>query len=397
MDGQRTLLRTGVGRAVAGATALLVVAIVAGLAILWPGDSTRSELELGLADAVGAHVESVTRGSCEAYAGPDCRLVGIRLLDGRDRGRRSSLVLQDNRFSPAVALGDELRVVRSSAPDTALELPETQPYAFVDFERRVPLAVLAVAFAVLVVLLARWQGLRALIGLAASLSLVIFFVAPAILDGSPPLLVALFGSLAVMVVTMSLTHGLGLKSQAAMLGTAVSLTVIALLGVLAVDAAHITGLSEEGRSLLQLGGPPLSLQGLLLAGLVIGALGVLDDVTISQASTVIALRRVNTGLGFRRLFSEALSVGRDHLGATVNTLVLAYAGASLTSLLAFSDQGVGFGTAVNYEVVASQVVAMLVGSIGLIAAVPITTALAAALAMRLPAHAVEAESTGHTH
>jgi len=229
------------------------------------------------------------------------------------------------------------------------------------------------------------------------LALVVFFVAPAILDGRPPLLVALVGSLAVMAVTMSLTHGPGLKSQTAMLGTALSLVLIALLGVLAVDAAQITGLSEEGRSLLQLGGPPLSLQGLLLAGLVIGALGVLDDVTISQASTVMALRRVNPGLEFRRLFNEALSVGRDHLGATVNTLVLAYAGASLTSLLAFSDQGVGFGTAVNYEVVASQVVAMLVGSIGLIAAVPITTALAAALAVRLPAETVPDAPHAHAH
>ncbi len=182
-----------------------------------------------------------------------------------------------------------------------------------------------------------------------------------------------------------------------MLGTALSLVLIALLGVLAVDATHITGLSEEGRSLLQLSGRSLSLQGLRLAGLVIGALGVLDDVTISQASTVMALRRVNPDLEFRRLFGEALSVGRDHLGATVNTLVLAYAGASLTSLLAFSDQGVGFGTAVNYESVAAQVVAMLVGSIGLIAAVPIITALAAALAIRLPVQAVPATTHGHAH
>jgi len=397
MRRERTLLQTRTGRAVAAATALLAVAIAIGLALLWPGGSTRSGLELGLADAVRADVVSVTPGSCEAYAGPGCRLVEIALLDGPDAGRRSSLVLSVNRFSPEVARGDELRVVRSTAPGTALDRPETQPYAFVDFERRLPLAALAVVFAALVILLARWQGARALVGLAASLLLVIFFVAPAILAGRPPLLVALVGSLAVMAVTMSLTHGPGLKSQTAMLGTSLSLVLIALLGVLAVDAAQITGLSEEGRSLLQLSGRPLSLQGLLLAGLVIGALGVLDDVTISQASTVLALRRVNPSLPFRRLFGEALAVGRDHLGATVNTLVLAYAGASLTSLLAFSDQGVGFGTAVNYEVVASQVVAMLVGSIGLIAAVPITTALAAALAVRLPADAVPADPHGHVH
>ena len=397
MDRERTLLQTRTGRSVAGATVLLVLVTVAGLVALWPGSSSDDGVELGLKDAVRAAVVSVTPGSCEAYAGPGCRVVAIDVLEGRDEGRRSSLILQANRFSPEVAPGDELRVVRSAAPDVAVDQPATQPYGFVDFERRTPLAALALAFAVLVVALARWQGVRALVGLVASLALVVVFVAPAILDGRPPLLVALVGSLAVVAVTMSLTHGPGLKSQTAMLGTALSLVLIALLGVLAVDAAQITGLSEEGRSLLQLGGPPLSLQGLLLAGLVIGALGVLDDVTISQASTVMALRRVNPGLEFRRLFNEALSVGRDHLGATVNTLVLAYAGASLTSLLAFSDQGVGFGTAVNYEVVASQVVAMLVGSIGLIAAVPITTALAAALAVRLPAETVPDAPHAHAH
>lgn len=373
------------------------MAIAAGLVILWPDAPSRDRVKNGLGNAIRANVVSVMPGVCEVYAGPGCRLVTIELVDGRDEGRRSSLVLQNDRFTPRVVSGDQLRVVRSTAPDTAIDEPATQPYAFVDFERRSPLAVLAAAFAALVVLLARWQGLRALVGLVVSLALVVFFVAPAILDGRPPLLVALVGSLAVMAVTMSLTHGPGLKSQTAMLGTAISLLLIALLGMIAVDAAHITGLSEEGRSLLQLGGPALSLQGLLLAGLVIGALGVLDDVTISQASTVMALRRVNPTLDFRRLFGEALSVGRDHLGATVNTLVLAYAGASLTSLLAFSDQRVAFGTAVNYEIVASQVVAMLVGSIGLIAAVPITTALAAALAVRLPPEAVAQGGDAHPH
>jgi len=378
-------------------TAALGVAIAVGLIALWPSSSSQARFDNGLGDAVTADVVAVQPEVCADYAGPRCRLVAIEVTEGRDAGRRSSLVLQDDRFTPEVAPGDRLRVVRSRAPDVVVDDPATQPYTFVDFERRLPLAALAAMFAVLVLLLARWQGLRALIGLAASLALVVFFVAPAILDGRPPLLVALVGSLAVMAVTMSLTHGPGLKSQTAMLGTAISLLLIALLGTIAVDAAQITGLSEEGRSLLQLGGPALSLQGLLLAGLVIGALGVLDDVTVSQASTVLALRRVNPSLDFRRLFSEALSVGRDHLGATVNTLVLAYAGASLTSLLAFSDQRVAFGTAVNYEIVASQVVAMLVGSIGLIAAVPITTALAAALAVRVPPDAAAREHAAHVH
>ena len=149
--------------------------------------------------------------------------------------------------------------------------------------------------------------------------------------------------------------------------------------------------------MLTLGQPGLSIQGLVLAGMVIGALGVLDDVTVSQASTVMALRRANPALGFRRLFGEGLTVGRDHLAATVNTLVLAYAGTALPVLLIFTDQRIGFSEAVNREPVAEQIVAGLVGSTGLIAAVPLTTALAALLATRLPQWAVPDEPHDHAH
>lgn len=392
------LLRTRAGRAVAAANLLLALVTLAGLVALWPDGDGAGRAPSGLAGTVRAEVVGVeVGGGCERYAGPGCRVVVIAVREGRDAGRRSFVTFPDERFSPAVAAGDVLRVTRSRAPEADLARPETQPYAFADFERRLPLAVLAIVFAVLVVALARWQGVRALGGLAASLAVVVAFVAPAILDGRAPLLIALVGAFAVALVTMALTHGLGVKSQAALLGTALSLLLIAVLGSVAVEAAHITGLAEETTLLAEArGGRELSLRGLVLAGLVIGALGVLDDVTISQASTVLALRRVDERLGFRRLFAEALSVGRDHLGATVNTLVLAYAGAALPALLIFSLDGVGFGTAVGFETVATEVVAMLAGSIGLIAAVPLTTALAAALAVRLPAGALPAGEP-HVH
>jgi len=403
----RTLLATRAGRAVAVADVLLLVAVAVALASLWPRADAAGRPPSSLASAVGADVVSVTPGGCEGYAGPGCRVLAIELREGPDAGRASFVTVSDDRFTPAFEAGDRIRVTRSrteEAPTDApsgpeLGRPEAQPYAFVDFERRAPLAVLVLLFAGLVILLARWQGVRALAGLGVSLVVVVLFVAPAILDGRPPLLVALVGGLAVMAATMALTHGPGLKSQAALLGTALSLVLIALLGTLAVDAAQITGLSEETALLLNgSGGTVVSLQGLVLAGLVIAALGVLDDVTISQASTVLALRRVNPELSARRLFDEALSVGRDHLGATVNTLVLAYAGAALPVLLIFSYQGVSFGGAVNFETVAAEIVATLVGSIGLIAAMPLTTGLAAVLAVRLPPAALpEDEAHGHAH
>jgi uncharacterized membrane protein len=144
-------------------------------------------------------------------------------------------------------------------------------------------------------------------------------------------------------------------------------------------------------------GGSLSPQGLLLAGVVIGALGVLDDVTVSQASTVAALRRAAPERGGRELYREALTVGRDHLAATVNTLALAYAGAALPVLLIFSTTGTGLGEAINREIVAQELVALLVGSIGIAAAVPLTTAVAVVLARRLPDAALPEHAHGHAH
>jgi len=256
--------------------------------------------------------------------------------------------------------------------------------------------ILAAVFALVVLAFARWRGALSLAGLGLSLVLVLLFVVPAILDGKSPLLVAVVGSMAVALITIPLAHGWGPKSLAALLGTAGSLVLTALLAVLFTNLTHLTGLSSEEAIFLQIGNSDVSLQGLLLAGMVIGALGVLDDVTISQASTVLALRRANPTLRARRLFGLAMDVGRDHVSATVNTLVLAYVGASLPILLLFSATDLGVSDALNLEVVAKEIVATLVGSIGLIAAVPITTGLAAALALSAAPEALK-DDHGHAH
>jgi uncharacterized membrane protein len=287
------------------------------------------------------------------------------------------------------------------------EAPEPPPgappvagtgYTLVDFERGTPMLVLAAIFVLAVLLFARLRGAMSLLGLGVSLAVVLVFVVPAILDGEPPLAVAVVGALAVALVTIPLAHGGGPKSLAAVLGTAGSLLLTALLASIFTEAAHLTGFSSEEATFLQVSGADLSLDGLLLAGMVIGALGVLDDVTVSQASTVLALRSAAPELGFRDLFGRAMRVGRDHVSATVNTLVLAYAGASLPVLLVFSSADLGLGDALGLEVVAKEVVATLVGSIGLIAAVPLTTALAALLAVReAPERLAGAGEHGHAH
>jgi uncharacterized membrane protein len=201
-----------------------------------------------------------------------------------------------------------------------------------------------------------------------------------------------------MLATITLAHGTGPKSLAAILGTAASLVITVGLAVLFTDLTHLTGLSSEEATFLQSNESGVSLEGLLLAGMVIAALGVLDDVTISQASTVLALRGANPSQSFRELFGRAMSVGRDHVSATVNTLVLAYVGASLPLLLIFSSGQLGWAEVVNLELIAKEIVATLVGSIGLIAAVPVTTALAAVLARGMTSDELAAAGPGgHVH
>jgi uncharacterized membrane protein len=378
---------------------VVVAATVIGLVVFWPGRQSFPQSEqLSRLETESARVVGVFEVDCRAPGARGCLRVRIKLLSGPEEGRVTGFtagnVAGDARFS----VGDRVRVIRSGLPASAeIGGVRADPYAFSDFERRSPLLWLAVAFCALVLITGRLQGLRALLGLAASLAIVLFFVVPAILDGGPPSEIALFGSLAVMLVTIPLAHGLGPKTVAACLGTTASLFITLALADAFIGFAHLTGLSSEEAIYLRAIGENVSLQGLLLAGMVIGALGVLDDLTVSQASTVMALRRANPSLQFRPLFKQALSVGHDHIAATVNTLVLAYAGASLPVLLIFTLGGTPFGDAVNNEAVATQIVATLVGSIGLIAAVPITTGLAALLATQLADSSLDQVEPAHVH
>jgi uncharacterized membrane protein len=362
--------------------AVLAVVTVAGLVVLWPGDVETTLAEGFAVDTQRGEVQRVEETLCPNFVEQKCQFATVRLESGPNAGEDVRLQLNPSSgLDPDLDPGDEIRVARGPDVRPGTEGVVGTGYAFNDFERRRPMLLLAGLFVAIVLLFARLRGALSLVGLAFSIAIVLVFVVPAILDDKPPLAVAVVGSLAVALITIPLAHGSGPKSLSALLGTAVSLLLTAGLAVLFTELTHLTGLSSEEAAFLQLGQADLSLEGLLLAGIVIGALGVLDDVTISQASTVLALRQANPSFRFRQLFGRALEVGRDHVSATVNTLVLAYVGAALPILLLFSATDVGAADAVNFEIVAKEIVATLVGSIGLIAAVPITTALAAALAL----------------
>lgn len=385
-------------RALTAVAVILAAGTAVGLAILWPGD-TKTHLQGGLVvDTQEAEVVEVTETTCPGLGNQRCQLVTARLTSGRGTGNRIQLQLSAIQgFDPNLDPGDDIRVTKAPEPPPGQAAVAGPGYSFYDFQRGTPMLVLALAFVVIVVLFARLRGALSLVGLGFSLALVLLFVVPAILDGKSPLAVAIVGSLAVALITIPLAHGGGPKTLAALLGTAASLLLTALLALIFTKAAHLTGFSSEEATFLQLAGANLSLEGLLLAGMVIAALGVLDDVTVSQASTVLALRSANPTLRFRQLFAVAQRVGRDHVSATVNTLVLAYVGASLPVLLIFSSSDLGLGEALSTEIVAKEVVATLVGSIGLISAVPLTTALAALLALGEEPEALAGLEHGHSH
>ena len=377
-------------RVVVGAIAAVTVI---GIALLWPDGSSDVELAAGPSgETEPGRIVALEANPCPPPVQGECLEGRILLEGGLEAGKEVTVELSAGGPVPDFDVGDEVRVAKASFGGSA------PTYSVIDFERRTPMIWLALAFVALVILFGRLRGVLSLLGLVLSLAAVVVFVVPAILDGRPPLAVALVGSMAVMLITILLSHGRGPKSLAAILGTAASLLLVGFLASLATGVTNLTGFSSDEAALLAVNDPGLSISGLLVAGIVIGALGVLDDVTISQASTVLALRAAAPEEGFGALYRRAIEVGRDHVSATVNTLVLAYVGSSLPLLLIFGVGELGAWDTVNLEIVAKEVVAMLVGSIGIIAAVPLTTALAAWMAGSIPPEQLEAEAAhGHHH
>ena len=351
----------------------IVVATLVGLVALWPESRTHSlPGDAGVpAESTDATVTSVVSKPCPA-AQNVCSDVRVRITSGPDRGasaRLPELILGAD--VPRLERGDRVVLARTEDPTGRVD------YYFSDFQRRTPLVALALLFAVLVVAVARWRGLAALIGLATTWVVLLWFVLPAVLDGESPLAVALVGSSVMMLFVMYLTGGLNARTTTAVLGTLVSLGLTGALASVFVAASHLTGLSSEEGIYLQTVGGRVNLSGVILAGIVIGALGALNDVTVTQASAVWELHAVDPRLRARALYRSAMRIGRDHIASTVDTLVLAYVGASLPLLIVFTLADRRVGDILTSEVVAAEVVRTLVGSIGLVASVPLTTGLAA--------------------
>ncbi len=271
-------------------------------------------------------------------------------------------------------------------------------YFMSDIVRRTPLLWLAALFLGITILFGGIRALRSFAGMIVSLAVLLLFIVPRILAGNSPLLVTLVGSMVIMIVTFVLTHGWNKKTAAAFAGTCGSLLLTGLLAWIWSGYAHLTGTADEEIFFLLADYPNLNTTGILLSAIVIGTLGVLDDVTISQASAVFELRGANPRWNVRELYASALRIGSDHIAAAINTLILAYAGTSLSLLLLLVGipHGEPWWIFLSREPIATEIVRTIVGSIGLLAAVPLTTWIASKMAIRTKPEMIDANHH-HSH
>jgi uncharacterized membrane protein len=380
---------------VVGLLAAIGVAVLIGAVWLWPS-GRHVDIPMPYQSSVGGavstqsgHVVSSSMADCGSPSASQvittaprpspggagkCLAIVVAIDSGPNAGASTLLEFTPGPGQPHLAVGDNIRVIR------AVDAQGTTNYAFYDFERGWPLVALAVAFAAVIVAVARWRGLRALVGIVIAFLVLVVFLLPALRDGAPAVPLALVASAAILYVVIYLAHGVNLRTSAALLGTLASLLLAAGLSWAAIGLAHLTGLSDEQNSQVAATLGHVSISGLLLAGFIIGSLGVLNDVTVTQASTVFELANLGETTTRRAIFVGAIRVGRDHIASTVYTLVLAYAGSSLPLLLLFSVANRSLSDVLISESVAIELVRSAVGGIALALSVPLTTAIAAVLA-----------------
>jgi uncharacterized membrane protein len=361
------------------------LATLVGLLVLWPGgDKTAAQQAAESFLPPGTTYPQATIASLEPYEcaaatgdapAQTCATAVMVIADGPGSGDYVQVDLPPEVVAEGVEVGDELVLSRDPGTDSG------QPtYSFQDFPRGTPIVVLALFFTLVVGAVARLRGLLALLGLGFAFAVLLTFMLPALLDGGSPTWVSLVGSSAIMFVVLYLAHGFSARTTTALLGTLFGLALTAVLGAIAVGAAHLTGFSSEAVVQLQQYDATLDFSGLVLAATVVAGLGILNDVTITQASAVWQLHEVAPDTGWRQLFRRGMAIGRDHIASTVYTIVFAYAGAALPLLLLFEIYQRPFWTVLTGSEVGEEVIRTLVGGIALVLAVPVTTLIGALVA-----------------
>lgn len=343
--------------------ALVAVATAAGVWQLWPD---RGEVD-DLASSVPFAAPGVEFPTAEVV-----RVEADQLVVEYD-GEEVPLQVPPQVLESDLGPGDAVRLVTTPGVDGA---PDTVSWFGVDRTR--PVWIMVGLFALVVVAVARLRGVLALVGLTFAGAVLLWFVLPALLVGESAVAVALVGSAAIMYVVLYTTHGISMRTSAALAGTHVGVALTALLGWLAVGATSLSGIADEGSNVLASFAPDLDFAGLMTAAVIIAGLGVLNDVTITQASAVWELRAAAPSMGRARLFASGMRIGRDHIASTIYTIVFAYAGTALTVLLVLELYGLPVVDLLATEEIAQEVVRTLATSTGLVLAVPVTTLIAVA-------------------
>lgn len=348
----------------------LALVTLVGLGLLWPfgglPDTGYAPAEQHKARVISVNVKPCPEGEEQQPNG--CGTATIELEKDAAAGISTEVELPTGPGEPKVEAGDQVLVITGDGLDGEV-------HTIVDHQRSNHLWLLLTAFVVALLVFGRWRGFTALIGLTATFVMLLFFVVPAILAGESPILVAVVGTSAIALTVLYLSHGFSLTTTVAVLGTLAALVLTAVLAYLSVTVMHLTGITDDiEQSLYVTHG--VNMQGLLVAAIMIGSLGVLDDVTVTQSATVSELALANPDSTFAELYGAGSRVGRAHIGSVVNTIILAYAGSSLPLLILIVVDNSSLGGVLSTQLIAQEIVRSAVATIGLIAAVPITTALA---------------------
>lgn len=355
-----------------------------GLIVMWPGNISEhirpdSAFAVEGMTVEKADVTAVTEISCDGVTGSAgagsegqvCADATVQLTSGAETGQQVQVTLTAPVYASGVQTGQTVTLYR-------VPIPESPPaYQFADFERTVPMVVLGLVFAGLVVAVARWRGLASLLGLGFAGFILVKFMFPALVAGGNPILIGLVGGSAILYVVLYAAHGFSARTSTALVGTLFGLFLAALLGWFATKWAHLTGVGSEDDVLLASSAPDLQLTSVVICGVIVAGIGVLNDVTITQASAVWELAESDTDQ--RRLFSRAMRIGRDHIASTVYTIAFATTGAALATYLLIAVNNRPFLEVIRSEDFAAELISTLVGAIALVLAVPLTTAVGVAV------------------
>lgn len=348
---------------------VLGVLTLVGLIALWPNQSDLPEKQQLFASAgstISGEVVATHPGE------------GGGMVTVQPDGSENTIQVHVNPDVPAedFTVGDRIRVINLTSLLEDADSPETI-YTYMDHHREWPMVVLFAIFVLAIIAVARWKGFAALMGLIGAMAMVWFFLLPALLSGANALLASLVTASVVMMIVMFLAHGISVKTVTALLGTFLGIAAVAALAWWAIPGTHLTPLTHDDMRQLYSVSPVIDPAGILLAAMVLTGVGVLNDVTITQAATVIELRANAPDRSRRQVFSMAMRIGRDHIASTVYTVAFAYVGASIVVIMLGSTFDLTMFELFTFEEFAAQIVSILVVSIGLVVTIPLTTAITA--------------------